>query len=183
MDFKDNVPGIIFLQMKKSRIRGTKGQIAGQIFIYIMAVVVVGIIVLVGYWAIKNVLSKSCQVQQIAFQDKLIAMIESHNDYESVEKIIIGAPCDYDTICFVDTSKVGVGASINCKNSIIKSSILDNEKKNIFMVSTKSTTPLGYSAFVAVEAPENCTCINDRNKNFRLTLQGRGAKTIISETE
>lgn len=159
------------------------GQIIGQVFIYIMAAIVIGAIVLIGYWAVKNITEKSCQVEQVTFKTKIESFAAKHSSYGSVNKEAIIAPCNYDTVCFVDAGRIGNTTGLpKCKNRVINASVVDGDLKNIFLVTSKTTVPIGYSEYISVEDLQNCTCIKQVNKNLYITFKGYNFRTVISET-
>ena len=157
-----------------------KGQIAGQVFIYIMAVVVIGGIAIIGYGAITKITAKSCQAEKASFNNDIEGLIEKYTSYGSLNKKTIKVPCDYDTICFIETSKIG--GSITCSNSIIKDSAASGSQQNIFVISNKATIPIGYSDLISLNASDSgkCLCIKQRNKNFYITFNGKGSTTELS---
>jgi hypothetical protein len=163
-----------------------KGQVAGQIFIYIMAVIVVGGIALIGYSAIKGIVSKSCDAEKLTFKSDMESLIEKYTSYGSVNNKVITAPCDYDTVCFVDSSKMGTDLTLCTTNNIIKDSIRvgssDGSSKNIFVISGGKTIGIGYSSLISLPLAQqnNCTCIKQRNKNFYITFNGKGSSAEIS---
>jgi hypothetical protein len=95
------------------------------------------------------------------------------------------APCQYETVCFVDATKIG-NLSANplpdCKDNIIKQSVVDKDMKNIFVSSAKKTVPIGYAPLLRTDNPGNCTCIRQKTKNFQLTLLGLGQGTIVRDS-
>ena len=161
-----------------------KGQIAGQIFIYIMAVIIIGIIALIAYKAIGIILEKTCNAERISFQTEIEGLIEKHNSFGSVNIESLSAPCDYETICFVSAQDIldYDNSGYNCPNSIIEFSVEERVKQNIFAVSPKGTIPMGYSDLVSLNATytDRCMCITERNGNFNLRFTGRGASTEIN---
>jgi len=164
-----------------------KGQIAGQVFIYIMAVIVVGAIALIGYQAIAGIMSKSCDVEKINFRTDINAMIEKYTSYGSVNIKVIPAPCSYDTIYFIDKSDIGTGSAstFTCQNKIIEDSVTGGAEENIFAVSGQKTIGLGYSDLISLNSTYTipsgkCLEINQSNKNFHITFSGEGATTQIS---
>jgi hypothetical protein len=149
-----------------------------------MTIIVIGVIVLVGYWAINNTIGKSCQVEQLSFQNLIESMFSKYDTFGSMNKDSLTAPCNYETLCFVSASKINDPTGVaKCKNVIINSSVIGKSQQDIFVVSGKITISIGYSPKVSVKDPENCTCINQRNKNFYLTFNGQGANTLVTESE
>ena len=160
-----------------------KAQIIGEIFTYILAAVVIGVIVLIGYWAINNITQKSCQVEQLNFKANIESLIEQYSSYGTFKKEILSAPCDYDTICFASADNVTNKDLLkNCSNPIIISSVQSGTLNNIFAISHRATFPIGYSAKVGLTDPAGCTCINSRSNNFYMTFSGEGFRTVIAES-
>lgn len=165
-----------------------KGQVAGQIFIYIMAVIVIGAIALVGYNAISKVLTKSCDAEKAVFKSNIEELIEKYTSYGSVNKKTIKAPCEYDTICFVDSSVSKIGApsadktNFDCENKLIKDSVQSRSETNIFVKSNDRTIPVGYSDLISLSNKMRCLCIESKNSNFYMTFNGKGSSAEISKT-
>ena len=168
-------------QSNKSR---KKGQIIGQVFIYMMAVIVIGGIALIGYKAIGTISEKSCQAEKASFKIDLGGLIEKYTSYGSVNKKTINSPCEYDTVCFVDASKIGDNTFTCPENRIRENSVRNTNKiqTNMFVISNKLTIPIGYSDLISLNSSDmnSCLCIKQRNKNFYLTFSGKGSSTEIS---
>src|SRR3989338_11458181 len=80
-----------------------KGQIVGQIFIYVLAIVVMGAILIFGYNAIADFRSKSSQVSTIRIQSDVSSAIESlSSDFGSVKKKEIFLD-EYSSLCLVES--------------------------------------------------------------------------------
>ncbi len=83
-----------------------KGQIAGQIFIYIIAIVVVGFIIVYGYSAIKGFSEKGEQVEFITLKTDIENNFKSIvSDYGSIKRPNLDVPGKFEMICFVDKTK------------------------------------------------------------------------------
>ncbi|GIU69233.1 MAG: hypothetical protein KatS3mg002_0469 [Candidatus Woesearchaeota archaeon] len=159
-----------------------KGQVIGQIFIFIMAALIIGVIVLIGYNAISKTLSKGCQVEQLSFKTKLESLIEQYNGYGTIKKQSLIAPCEYEIVCFVDVTEIGKSNPLPlCNDNIIKKSVKDGDLKNIFVSNQKKTIPIGYSSMLRTDNPSNCTCVKQKNKNFNLKFIGIGIGTIVRD--
>jgi hypothetical protein len=161
--------------------RKKKGQIIGQVFIYIMAVIVIGGIALVGYNAVKKIMTMSCSAEKASFKTDIIGLIEKWNTDSNMWPL--KAPCEYDTVCFVDASDLNGGNSLNkCSNPVIKNSIKTGNMQNIFVISNSATTPIGYSDLISLDSADKasgCLCIKQRNNNFYITFYGHGSNTEI----
>ena len=166
-----------------------KAQVVGQIFIYIMTIVVVGMIVIMGYWAINSTISRGCQVEKATFKDRLSTIVSKDISFGSVNHEVLRAPCGYETICFVDSSlltsrkgAISIAQFINCSNTIIGHTIFNNGTTNIFLANDKNVIGIGHSPHVKLPYRGNCSCISARNNNFYLTMEGDGSRAMIYPT-
>jgi hypothetical protein len=159
----------------------SKGQIIGQVFIYIMAVVVIGVIILIGYSGIKSFLVRGCQVEQITFKQDILQYVESQSGYGNSQRFTLSAPCGYETVCFVDADRIGVTApQISCNYGFIKKSAISGVQQNVFLISKDRVVPIGYSSKIKLGLPDTCACISSKNKNFYIKFEGEGQRTLIS---
>lgn len=160
----------------------SKAQVVGQIFVFIMAALIIGVIMLIGYNAISGTISKQCQIEQLSFKTKIESLIDRSNGYGSVTKQSLIAPCKYETVCFVDATKIGSDLD-GCNNKIINRSSLSGDLKNIFVSTKTKTVPIGYAPLLRLNNTENCTCITQKNKNFYITFAGKGSGTYLFNTQ
>ncbi len=158
-----------------------KGQLIGQVFIYIMAIVVVGVIALIAYQAIIGIMEKSCNAEKAKFKTDVSVYIEKYTSFGSFNKRTISAPCDYEEICFVDSKSVIEGIELTqCANGIIKDSVRSKIEQNVFVVSNHKTIGIDYSSLIKTTQERNCTCIPVKNSNFYINFEGLGYGTRIS---
>ncbi|MEM3154654.1 MAG: hypothetical protein QW165_03770 [Candidatus Woesearchaeota archaeon] len=81
----------------------TKGQIIGQIFIYILAGLVFVLIIAYGYRAITYFLERQEQVVLVDFRTDLETAVENvKRDYGTVRKLTLKLPDKYSGVCFLD---------------------------------------------------------------------------------
>lgn len=173
---------------KNIRHKKNRGQIAGQIFIYMLAVIVIGGIALVGYKAIDTITTKVCQAEKATFNNDIESLIEGAISYGSVNKKSIKAPCgEYDTICFVATSEILNGPetrALNCPESrIIEDSVDNGIEQNIFVLSNKRTIPIAYSDIISLNSTyeSKCLCIKQRSGKFNIVFSGKGSSVELRE--
>jgi len=90
----------------KQRKSNTKGQIIGQVFIFILAGLVFVLIVGYGYKAVQFFLERQEQVVLLDFQSELEIAIEGvKRDYTTVRKLQLILPNKYQGVCFFDYTK------------------------------------------------------------------------------
>ena len=85
-----------------------KGEIFGQIFVYIIAIIIVAFLLVFGYRAISTFKEKADQVAMVQFKNEMQKAIETISlDYGSVKVKEFMLPEDVKKVCFV-TSHPGL---------------------------------------------------------------------------
>jgi hypothetical protein len=176
-----------------------KAQVAGQIFVYIIAIVVVGLIIAYGYSAIKGFTQRGEQVEYITLKTSIENSISGIvSDYGSVKRPPIDVPGKYRFVCFVDKSRAAdADSTALCTSHAQDPSLADfyqpiacsgwkTGRNNVFLI------PDGSDAF---EVGENMTidnagqayagqpflCLGVVNNKIKLQLEGLGDKVKLSE--
>lgn len=115
-----------------------KGQISSQIFVYILAAIIVGIILLVGYKAISTITGITSKVPIDDFILDLDNNIHKvSRSYGSVKKFEFTLPEKFDQICFIDSmnEQEKFEININVANNVwIQDIIADNVRENVFLL-------------------------------------------------
>ncbi|HII71472.1 TPA: hypothetical protein HA265_01830 [Candidatus Woesearchaeota archaeon] len=84
-------------------MKSKKAQVAGQIFIYIIAIVVVGLIIAYGYSAIKSFSQKGEEVEYINLRTSIENSVKAiASDYGSIKRPDFDIPGKYEMVCFVE---------------------------------------------------------------------------------
>jgi len=174
-------------QIRRKKIR-KKSQIAGQIFIYILAIFVFAIIILYGYTAIKGFIEKGQETAFIQFKNTLEGEV-SRISTEPGDIIVfnernpLNVPGDYRRVCFLskdaDISQVPDWLSPKTKEIIISAinSGLHIATENVYLdPPAKSPIFLG----TIETSPNNILCINITQGRLDIRLEGRGYGTRIS---
>ena len=87
---------------KNKFLLNPKSQMIGQIFIYVLAVIIIGFILVFGYKAIKSFTERSEQVSFVKLNGDLSNMVEIiAPDYGSVKIRSFDVPSEYRKVCFV----------------------------------------------------------------------------------
>ena len=156
------------------------GQLMGQIFIYILAVILTAVILGYGYKAVVTFKQKSEQVSYIQFKTELQNAVESiTSDFGSVKILDLSVPGNFEEVCFVKTYPSDIPETItNNKYPIISDSTSSNVEKNVFLVETltKESFYIG-----KINVDPDLYCINVLSGRVRLRLEGMGDHTKISK--
>ncbi len=89
---------------------GTRGQIIGQVFIYILAGLVFVLIIAYGYKAVKYFMERQEQVVLVDFRTDLETAVERvKRDYGTVRKVTFKLPSKFSGVCFLDPITCSTG--------------------------------------------------------------------------
>lgn len=113
-----------------------KGQVTGQIFLYIAAVIVIGLIILFGYRMISSAGKISREAVSSDFQNSLTIDVNSLlGAYGSSTMKSYELPSDYSEICFVDVATI---TPTHLEGyPVIKSSVESGAPDNVFLFGRK----------------------------------------------
>ena len=153
-----------------------KAQMVGQIFIYILAVILVAFILIYGYNAVQTFKTRAEQVSYIKFKTDVESAIKSiSSDYGSIKKAEFLVPSGYREVCFIDLDHPVVPSG----HPIIKDSVESGVKENLFLVREIEEE----SFYVGKIEVAGNSCIEVKAGKIKVQLEGKGDHAIISEWE
>ena len=112
---------------------------AQQIFIYILAIILIGVIFIYGYKSINYFINKEKQISQLKFQRDIQSVVDiMSTDYGSVKRESFPLGGNYQQVCFVSSEAIGDITKITASpiNEIIKTSVEAGVQKNTFLLTT-----------------------------------------------
>lgn len=154
-----------------------KAQLYGQIFIYVLTVILISFILVYGYNAVHNFKSRAEQVSCLKFKNDLINAIDSiSTDFGSVKKKELQLCLGYSKLCFIESfESPNLPGNID---PIIKDSILSNTGRNVFMAENMAKESF-YAGKISVEP--DILCIKAVNSKINIRLEGKGNHVAISQ--
>ncbi len=156
-----------------------KAQFAvGQIFIYILAIIIAGLIILYGYKAIIGFRHKAEEIALINFKTSIendIAKIAT--SYGSVKIKEYDLPSSAKEVCFISSSKLGDTTFSMPDYPIIENSIKSKARQNIFLI-PMAEIPI-YVENMEVE--NTFFCITPSRGKITIKLEGLGNRTLITK--
>ncbi|MBW2963901.1 hypothetical protein KY363_00435 [Candidatus Woesearchaeota archaeon] len=173
-----------------------KAQVAGQIFIYILAVVVVGLIIAYGYSAIKGFTEKGKQVEYITLKTTIENSVKGMvSDYGSIKRPDISVPGKYTMVCFVDRSRSGDASSTAMCTSTsgaeeyfepVACSGWQTGRDDVFLIPDGSES---FSVGATLEitntgkaySGQPFICFEVVNNKIKLQLESKGDRVVVSE--
>ena len=182
-----------------------KGQVANQVFIYIMAAIIFSMVLIYGYTAVAKFMEQSDYVGLIDFRMEITSTIDDIATTQDKREKTFVVPGDFEQICFLDMRE-----SDNCKKSpiinpgawcaqacrpggahygevpdIVCQAWEDNVTENIFLIpwadipfETK-TIQLFNSTNNRPDEDVGFLCMNITNSRITLNLRGKGDRTQI----
>ena len=164
-------------------MKNTKSQIYGQVFIYILTILLVSFILIYGYNAMQDFKDRAEQVSCLKFKEDLKSSIVSIlSDFGSVKRKDFRVCNNYKEVCFVETYGFDIVFDADFDYSGIDPIIVDNiiskTGKNTFLVDNVAKE-LFYIGNISVDP--DVFCINSKNSQISLRLEGVGNHVILSE--
>lgn len=160
---------------------GKKGQI-NHIFIYIVALIIMGLIMFFGYSAIASTIEKGCEVQKVTFKNRLDSFLTGrHRSFGTNMRESLQAPCGYEEVCFVDYDKVQSQNSVGIEgHPIIASSVEDGAAATVFLVKEGFSEPI-LEKKLRVSVNDGFVCIPNKGGVFKFFFSGQGDRVKIRE--
>lgn len=175
---------------------GKKGQISGQVFIYILALIIFSAVLLYGYNAIKKFGQQSEELLITQLTNDIRTEVEKiESQYGSVEKLSVEVPERFDKICFIDTRDgcINRPGDLDCINHdwhvedypLICDTWHDCTGENMFLVEGNTVEGFNIGALAVKASPAGerffCTDVQIPKTSFR--LRGTGTYAEISPWE
>jgi len=160
-----------------------RGQIQGQVFIYILTLIITASILLYGYKAIKNISEKAEQVELVDFKTKLKSDFETiSTDHGSVKTKTYNVPSKVNEICFYQEGEDPLfHAMPNDINPLIKDSIGDETGNNVFLVMGNAIEPMNLGRIEISNEGYNMVCIKPSGNRLKLRLEGLGDGVAVEQ--
>lgn len=162
-----------------------KAQMIGQVFIYILTIIIFGAILLYGYNAIRNMGNKADQVILIQLKKEMMNAIEK-TDYGSVTKQELTLPKKFNEVCFIDLDYNNPSITDICDSGhpdyqpLVCDSWDDKVKANMFLIMDKATIESHDIGKISIGYPYY-VCIKALQGRVTVRLEGKGKEVEVSE--
>jgi len=153
-----------------------KGQ-AGSILMYILIAVIVLLVQLMGYKAIKGIQDATCQSDLIGFSDNLENLGKGLS-YGSIKHEELKIPCKSDKIYIVNNEKL-LRENISIPSLLIQDSIEAGIAKNVFLTRKNIFETAHEAKRIAIGYP-HYLCMKPIGGDVSLVLKTFGDKVTIS---
>jgi len=170
-----------------------KAQIMGQVFVYILALIIFSAVLMYGYNAIKNFSQQSEEILITQLTNEIRTSVEKiESQYGSVEKLKLDVSGSFDQVCFVDTRDGCANRphNLDCMGDdltveeypLICDSWKDCTGENMFVMEGKSVKGynIGSLAVKPQQGGERFFCSNVTLPRTLFRLRGTGEYAEIS---
>ena len=185
------------------RSRSKKAEVASQIFVYIIAMVVVSMVIIFGYKAIKNFASRSDEVALIKFKTDIETTFRQvGSNFNTIKITDFSVPSGYEELCILDLDRNPPPDRTrgDFDYNLILSEGAD-EKKNLFLIKGIYLEPFKVGK-VKLDSDGNdlsnlakpifkgngkdetgdsyILCFDVKNGKVKLKLKGKGDSVFVS---
>ncbi len=162
------------------RRSGSKGQIP-QLFIVLMALLVIGATLFLGLKMFNTLSSVGCEANDAAFVRDIKTLLDENAVYGTRATVTLRPPCDAVALCFVDVRTVAVPpAEFKGNDSVITASVKSGVKTNIFLQGREKTAPQGFDERIILHVPEKDLCVLAVGGRFSFRAEGQGRTITVS---
>ncbi|SRR3989338_2660516 len=162
-----------------------RAQNPGEIFIYILTIVIVGIIFLFGYQSIRELMKRTDDVEAIQFQKRLESAVKSVSpEYGTVKRLSLPLSDDFNEVCVLRndesiTTDPFAGYPL-IRDAYTANSIAGVYKgDNFFLLDQQKRIIEAYKVGIT-EVQEGLKCFPVDDGGVFMTLQGTGDSVKIS---
>lgn len=151
-----------------------KSQIQSQIFIYLFAIIVLSMIILFGFKAIKGFKKDTDTVVLVTFQKDMQSYVAAAaSEYDSVQIIELLLPREYKKVCFVDENTIWNNPIIS-PYPLIQNALKDGTDDNVFVVKKPGEPPSSFKTIkIDVLNEDNFICVENARGKIEFTLRGK----------
>ena len=163
-------------------INSKKTQIAGQILIYVLAIIIFSLTLLYGYKAVKYFTDKSTEISFLQLEKDITTEIEKvqGDSFGTIKKKVLTIPGNYKHVCFIQSypkfpsAHFSLGLNYDLIDNHINSGAIDS---NMFLA------PPGHVSFYIgdIEVEGQSKCINIIGGKITLRLESMGNHVKLSE--
>lgn len=157
-----------------------------QVFIYLVAIFVIGFLIIFGYRMINNILDKKCDVDQASLVSGIQQQLDDNSRFGRVSQAKITAGCGYNELCFVDAAYEGTfipgdAYATDERYALIRANAAENIPYNIYLLNPNNELlPIGYDERIDTEQKEgqHIFCVGAEQGSFTFWLEGLGKNGV-----
>ena len=157
-----------------------KGEVQGQVVIYILAVIIASMILLYGYGVVKDLVSSQENILIVTFKEDVRSEVDRKSyEFRNVETLKFELPQYFDEACVVDLDKANdplqerdllnkIGSYV-----LIKNSVQSKVKRNFFLLNNGLINDGFYAGDLSIPDGFSCIPINTGQLELRFEALGK----------
>lgn len=154
----------------------------GQVFIYVLTIILIGFILVYGYNAITTFGEKSEQVSFIKLKSDLSNIVEIITpDYGSVKIRSFDVPGGYNKVCFIKNFPSFPSLS-GTSYPIIEDSVNSGVKKNMFLIKEGAEESFFIGDIEVVSEDNEILCVEVVSNMITVKFEGKGDHALLAKT-
>jgi len=158
-----------------------KAQNIGQILIYLIAIITVGVILLFGYNALRELMTSSDDITKIKFEQDLRSTIKSvTNQYGTYKPVELRLSNEYKEVCFLKNYGPITGTSIDDLlegYTFIRDTFTDQVTKNVFVL--RFDNQIESYNIEQIDVGEQFKCFEVDRGTVEFGIEGMGDHVLI----
>lgn len=160
-------------------------QMVGQVFIYILALVLITFTLIFGYNAIADMNERQNQVAIIQFRQELSNVVEIITpDYGSVKIRQFDITRDFQEVCIVKNfENLPEASSIPNKYRQVQDSVEKGISDNVFLIGENNKVEESFNIGEIALESGTMLCIPVVNGKINLKFEGKGNHALVSVNE
>ena len=159
-----------------------KAQVSSQIFVYILAAIIIGILFLVGFKAIATVLGFTSGAPMQEFQTEFSGKVSgAARSYGKVERFEFSIPDKFDEICFIDSLDENEQHTANLPgnaNQFIKDVVDEGVGLNVFYMKDGTYDEGSFYVEKLDIATDDYLCLENGDR-LEVWLEGVGGSACL----
>ena len=151
-----------------------------QIFLYIMAIVIFGLILVYGGKEVIELINRGKTVSYMQFRIILEREISGSKSYGNVDVVKFVVPDGVEDVCIID---IGESADDSIGHKVVYDSWSSRVKSNVFLLPvTEQNEPFMLEDIEVIDNNnKRYVCIKPSQGRINLRLEGTGKKVKVSE--
>jgi|GEM_PF-5041784 len=150
-----------------------------QLFLFIVAMVVIAATVYVGVRLIGSMVISGCENAKGKLLGDISVALDENSVAGSRNVVSIMPSCDAKTLCFVDAGKITESAELSTAPISIKTSVKNGVNMNIFLNDTNGMQAMGFDGRIAIGG-DGWICVEQKNGKFSVETKGYTRTVLLS---
>jgi len=155
-----------------------KSQVAGQILMYILAIIVFSLTLIYGYKAVKYFSDRGTEISYLQMENDIISEIKKieSDTTGTIKKKTLTIPGNYNHVCFVNSYPT-IPTIILPEYPLIRDHVSSAKDKNMFLA-----PPGDVSSYVGdIEIDGGVLCVPVKGGKITIRIESMGNRVKISE--